>query len=88
LDRLESDAEDALDQLLEYERGELLAAAMSRLPLIHREVLSLRFEEEMKLDQIAEVIGVPLSTVKSRLFRSLENLRVMLEPGFRGRRKE
>jgi DNA-directed RNA polymerase specialized sigma24 family protein len=33
----------------------------------------------MKLDEIAEIIGVPLSTVKSRLLRALENLRATLK---------
>jgi RNA polymerase sigma-70 factor (ECF subfamily) len=56
-----------------------LAAALRELPAIHREVLTLRFEEEMKLEQIAEVAGVPLATVKSRLHRALENLRTRIE---------
>jgi len=47
--------------------------------LIHREVLTLRFEEEMMLEDIAEVIQIPLSTVKSRLSRALENLRGRME---------
>ena len=34
--------------------------ACSSCPLIHREVLTLRFEEDMKLEEIAEVAGVPL----------------------------
>jgi RNA polymerase sigma-70 factor (ECF subfamily) len=49
------------------------------LPATYREVLSLRFEEEMKLEEIAEILGAPLSTVKSRLRRSLEQLRSTLE---------
>ena len=48
---------------------------MHELPAIHREVLTLRFEEDMKLEEIAEVAGIPLSTVKSRLRRALEGLR-------------
>jgi RNA polymerase sigma-70 factor (ECF subfamily) len=60
---------------------------MGELPLIHREVLTLRFEEGMRLEQIAEVAEVPLSTVKSRLHRALEGLRgrveAQLSPGGR-----
>jgi RNA polymerase sigma-70 factor (ECF subfamily) len=77
--RLAATGPDPLEQLLEFERGEILATAVDKLPVIHREVLALRFEEEMKLDEIAEVIGAPLSTVKSRLLRALENLRAKLE---------
>ena len=70
---------DALEQALEWERAKLVAAAMRDLPAIHREVLTLRFEEGLKLEQIAEVAQIPLSTVKSRLHRALEGLRTRLE---------
>jgi RNA polymerase sigma-70 factor, ECF subfamily len=66
---------DPLEQVLSQERGVMLAMVIARLPAIHREVLSLRFEEDLKLEEIAEVIGVPVSTVKSRLSRALESLR-------------
>ena len=78
-DRLSASGLDVLEQILEYERGAILAAAIAELPVIHREVLTLRFEEDMKLDEIAEVAGIPLSTVKSRLLRALESLRGSLQ---------
>ncbi|MBI1896920.1 MAG: sigma-70 family RNA polymerase sigma factor [Acidobacteria bacterium] len=78
-ERLVSGTPDPLEELLDSERGALLAAAIGELPAIHREVISLRFEEAMKLEQIAQVAGVPLSTVKSRLHRALESLRARVE---------
>jgi RNA polymerase sigma-70 factor (ECF subfamily) len=66
---------DALEQALEWERAGIVAAALRELPAIHREVLTLRFEEDLRLEQIAEVAQVPLSTVKSRLRRALDGLR-------------
>ena len=78
-DRLADTGPDALDCLLEWERAEAVAAALQHLPAIHREVLTLRFEEDMKLEQIAEVVQIPLSTVKSRLRRALDGLRNSLE---------
>jgi RNA polymerase sigma-70 factor (ECF subfamily) len=78
-ERLVSASPDPLEQLLDWERGALLAAAIKELPAIHRVVITLRFEEGMKLEQIAEVAGVPLSTVKSRLQRALASLRARLE---------
>lgn len=78
IQRLAAEGKDPLECLLEFERGSTLAAAMAELPVIHREVLTLRFEEELKLEQIAEISGVPLSTVKSRLLRALEGLRERL----------
>ena len=78
-DRLAETSPDALDCLLEWERAEAVAAALRHLPAIHREVLTLRFEEDMKLEQIAEVVQIPLSTVKSRLRRALDGLRNIFE---------
>ena len=79
IDRLSASASSPLEHLLEFERGAMLAAAITGLPLIHREVLTLRFEEDMKLEEIAEVAAIPISTVKSRLGRALESLRRRLE---------
>ena len=67
-----------LERLLAREQSEQLAVAMSRLAWNYREVLTLRFEEEMKLEEIAEAIDVPLSTAKTRLRRGLEQLRNIL----------
>ena len=78
-DRLPSREILPLDRLLESERSGMLATALSDLPASYREVLSLRFEEELKLDEIAEILGAPLSTVKTRLRRSLEQLRNKLD---------
>ena len=76
---LPADAPSALDRVEEIEWSERIAAAMGRLPAIYREVLALRFEEEMKLEEISESLGAPLSTVKTRLRRALEALRERLE---------
>jgi RNA polymerase sigma-70 factor (ECF subfamily) len=72
-----------LDQLLARELSSRLGAALDSLPLVYREVLSLRFEEEMKIEEIAAVMGTPLSTVKSRLRRSLAQVRQIIEAGDR-----
>jgi RNA polymerase sigma-70 factor (ECF subfamily) len=76
IDRMAVPGRDPLEEVLDFECGSIVASALEELPAIHREVLTLRFEEEMQLDQIAEVVGIPLSTVKSRLHRALQNLRI------------
>src|SRR5579864_4360567 len=81
---LRDSAPPALEALIARERAQLLATALVSLPMIYREVLSLRFEEEMKLEEIAQVLDAPLSTVKSRLRRGLEGLRQDLESRFPG----
>ena len=73
-----------LERALASERAMHVATAMTMLPVIYREVLVLRFEEEMKIEEIAQVVGAPLSTVKTRLRRSLEQLRRCLETQYPG----
>jgi len=84
VDWLTSSASAPFDQALERERARNVGTALTDLPVIYREVLTLRFEEEMKIEEIAEVLGAPLSTVKSRLRRSLERLRQSLETRYPG----
>jgi RNA polymerase sigma-70 factor, ECF subfamily len=69
----------ALEQLLAEERAGCLLAALSDLPAVFREVLTLRFEEEMKIEEIAVVLSVPLGTVKTRLHRAMKHLRCAIE---------
>ena len=76
--RLESEARGALDGMLDREREALLASAMEELSMAHREVITLRFEEEMKLQEMAEVMNIPLATVKTRLHRALLSLRQIM----------
>jgi RNA polymerase sigma-70 factor (ECF subfamily) len=66
---------DALTLAMTAERTAILAKELAALPPLYREALTLRFEEGMKLEEIAEVTGAPLSTVKSRVQRGLECLR-------------
>jgi len=82
--RLASNAPPVIEGIFEQERSGRLAGALETLPVVYREVLTLRFEEEMKLEEIAQVLGAPLSTVKSRLRRSLDQLRDCLEMRYPG----
>jgi RNA polymerase sigma-70 factor (ECF subfamily) len=52
-----------------------LAAALATLGGLHREVLLMRFVDDMSLQEIAEALGVPLGTVKSRLHHAIEGIR-------------
>lgn len=62
-----------------YENSQLVAKLLLALDPLHREVLVLRFHEELSLDEIAQVTSAPLSTVKSRLYRGLASLKPRLE---------
>lgn len=58
-----------------------LAAALDLLEPIHREALLLRFQEELSLQEIAEVTGAPVTTISSRIYRGLAALRSTFEEG-------
>jgi RNA polymerase sigma-70 factor (ECF subfamily) len=72
------DAVGALDpfaQLTAKRRRERLGEALSDLAPHDREVLTLRFEEELSLRDMAALMETPLPTVKARLYRALGRLR-------------
>jgi RNA polymerase sigma-70 factor (ECF subfamily) len=66
------------DRVAGLEDRERIAAALLELDALHREVLVLRFHEELSLEEIARVTRAPLSTVKSRLYRGMAMLRPKL----------
>ncbi len=66
------------DYFSRLEDREQIAAALLRLDTLHREVLVLRFQEDLSLEEIARVTQAHLSTVKSRLYRGLAMLKPRL----------
>ena len=81
LERAGAESSSPIDFVSQREEIEFIRAALSRLPAAHREVLVLRFQEDLTLDEIAVITAAPISTVKSRLYRSLEALRETLVGG-------
>jgi RNA polymerase sigma-70 factor (ECF subfamily) len=67
------------DRFSNLEDRERIAAALLELDTLHREVLVLRFHEELSLEEIAKVTRAPLSTVKSRLYRGIAAVKPKLE---------
>ena len=74
-----ADGPSPFDHVSRVEDREKVAAALLELDTLHREVLVLRFHEEMSLEEIAKVTKAPLSTVKSRLYRGLAMIKPRLE---------
>src|ERR1700678_1042100 len=67
------------DRFSNLEDRQRIAASLLQLDTLHREVLVLRFHEELSLEEIATVTRAPLSTVKSRLYRGLAAIKPKLE---------
>ena len=67
------------DPFAAAEAAEQVHAGLARLSLPHREVLTLHFLEDLPIEEIAAVLGVPPGTVKSRLHYAKLALRDALE---------
>jgi RNA polymerase sigma-70 factor (ECF subfamily) len=67
-----------------HERSAAVLRALERLPPEQREVLVLKEFEGLKFREIAEILGCPESTVKSRMYYGLNGVRnTLLEQGLR-----
>jgi RNA polymerase sigma-70 factor (ECF subfamily) len=69
-----ADEMDALGEMLRRESQQVALKALSELEVQYRQVLLLKIIQEMSLRQVAEVVGVSLSTVNYRLNRGLDEL--------------
>jgi RNA polymerase sigma-70 factor (ECF subfamily) len=78
---LRADGASPLDFVARQEDDARVQASLAELPAVYREVLLLRFHEDLTLEEIAAVVGSPVSTVKSRLYRGLNELRELLTGG-------
>jgi len=75
-----SDAQPTpFDRFASLEDRNRIAEALLEVDTLYREVLVLRFHEELSLQEIASVTRAPLSTVKSRLYRGLAAIKPKLE---------
>jgi RNA polymerase sigma-70 factor (ECF subfamily) len=69
----------AADEYLGVVERDRLERGFHRLSVEHRVVIVLRYMLELPLEQVADALDVPVSTVKSRQSRALEALRAAIE---------
>ena len=72
---------DHESEMFHFEDAEQVHYGLSQISLAHREVLTLYFLEDFSVEEIAQVLGIPLGTVKSRLYYAKRDLRSVLEQG-------
>jgi len=77
----EANGPSPLDVAVARQEHEMFDAALSKVPPLFREVLVLRFQEQMKLEEIAQLVGIPVATVKTRVYRGVMALRPALKGG-------
>jgi RNA polymerase sigma-70 factor (ECF subfamily) len=70
--------------LIAQANRELVRQGLTDLPLPYREILLLCEVEEMSYEEIAQVLGVPVGTVMSRLYRARKALRALLAEKLKG----
>jgi RNA polymerase sigma-70 factor (ECF subfamily) len=75
-DRDEVSTDDSIERAL---LGWQVSAALTRLTPEHRQVIRLAHFQGMRLREIADLTGLPLGTVKSRVSYALRGLRLALE---------
>lgn len=75
-----ADPETPERTLSDFEQRRRLRMALDELPEEQREVLLLRLEQELTLEQIGEITGTGRETVKSRLRYAMDKLRARLAP--------
>jgi RNA polymerase sigma-70 factor (ECF subfamily) len=71
-------AATARDEEFAPELSAQLPSLVARVSPASRAVIVLHYQHEMSLEEVAEVLGIPLGTVKSRLSYGLESLRSQL----------
>jgi RNA polymerase sigma-70 factor (ECF subfamily) len=75
MNRMASTESTPADEMLKRERNQQVLAALGRLDAEYRAVLVMRDIEGFDYQQMADVLGLPLGTLKSRLFRARLALR-------------
>ena len=70
----ESKQPSPLEQVEGEERRELVRAGVERLPDFLKQVLILAYYQGLKYSDVAEIVGIPVGTVKSRLHSALVKL--------------
>lgn len=77
-DLIAAEGNDPVQATVASEFGEIIAACMEKLDRKHREILTMRNILNLPYEEIARTLGINVGTVKSRIARARENLRVLL----------
>jgi RNA polymerase sigma-70 factor, ECF subfamily len=75
---IEDPADNPEAALAKTERAEILRDCLRHLSPAHREIIDLVYYHERTIDDVAEIIGVPQSTVKTRMFYARKRIGELL----------
>ncbi len=75
-----AEREPAAERIYPIEHAIAVATALDRLTTDQKEAVVLKIYQGFKFEEMAEILGVPISTIKSRLYTALELLKMELAP--------
>lgn len=75
---IEDTADDPEVAVHKTERSALLQLCLKQLSVAHRQVVDLVYYHDQSIEEVAEIIGVPASTVKTRMFYARKRIAEMM----------
>src|SRR5262245_946065 len=76
---VEDSADSPHDVLEQKDRGALLRKALMQLSTIHREIIDLVYYHEKSIEEVAVILQVPRTTVRTRMFYARKRLAELLK---------
>jgi RNA polymerase sigma-70 factor, ECF subfamily len=78
-EQIEDHADDPEVTLAKKEKGSVLRQCLARLSADHREIIDLVYYHEKSVEEVAEIVGIPEATVKTRMFYARKKLSELLK---------
>jgi RNA polymerase sigma-70 factor (ECF subfamily) len=78
-EQIEDHADDPEVALAKKDKGAVLRQCLSALSAEHREVIDLAYYHEKSVEEVAEIVGIPEATVKTRMFYARKKLSELLK---------
>ena len=80
IERMAAQEQGPVDMALEADQRKRVWAAVARLPDKYRLVIALFYQEQLSYKEVAQILSLPLGTVKSHLSRARKALARILQP--------
>jgi RNA polymerase sigma-70 factor (ECF subfamily) len=73
------EADDPEIELAKRDKGAALRNCLAKLSVDHREIIDLVYYHEKSVEDVAQIVGIPAATVKTRLFYARQKLSEILK---------
>jgi RNA polymerase sigma-70 factor (ECF subfamily) len=78
-EQIEDHADDPETALAKKDKGSALRQCLAKLSADHREIIDLVYYHEKSVEEVAEIVGIPEATVKTRMFYARKKLSELLK---------